>query len=115
MPILFTIAGVHNNINTLGKRLGVGPNFCGGRLLPSVKLMISGVTKDSTGSILGNAVVNLFQNDTDKCLEEVISDEGTGAYSVSSVGLGQNYYVRAYKAGAPDVAGTSRNDLTGTT
>lgn len=114
MPIIFIPSGLCLNTSPRTP-LGVPPSFCGKMLLPSVKLMITGVTKDSTGAILGNAVVDLFKTGADNNLEEVVSDASTGAYSVSSVGLGQNYYVRAYKAGAPDVAGTSRNDLNGTT
>jgi hypothetical protein len=81
--------------------------------LPAPRLLISGITKDSTGAILGSCVVELYNTRTDLPLEKVTSDASTGAYSFSSVGGGQTYYVVAYKAGAPDVAGTTVNTLVG--
>lgn len=80
--------------------------------LPTV-LRISGVTKDSTGAVLGGCVVELFRTGDDVRLETVTSDPTTGAYSFSATGLAQDYFVVAYKAGAPDVAGTTVNTLAG--
>lgn len=110
-PILFPVTGIQFN----SKSGGIAPNFCGGRILPPVKLIISGVTKDSLGNVLGSCTVSLFRTIDDILFEEQTSDASTGAYSFSSIGLSENYYVVAYKAGSPDVAGTTRNDLVGVT
>lgn len=73
-------------------------------------LLISGFTKDSTGAILGNVALDLFDTDTDTKQGTAMSDTTTGFYSFSA-GMGRTYYVVAYKAGAPDVAGTTVNTL----
>ena len=77
-------------------------------------LTISGVTKDSTGAVLGGCKVHLFTTDLDTLVAQITSDPTTGVYSFTGVGMGRNYYVVAYKAGSPDVAGTTVNTLTGT-
>ena len=82
-------------------------------IAPPQMLRISGVTKDSAGVILGSCVVELYRTSDDMPLEKVTSDATTGVYQFSSVSLGQAYYVVAYKAGAPDVAGTTVNTLVG--
>ena len=109
-PIVFPLAEVRT---PRGKQLGVGPSFEGVLPLPTQPaLYISGVTKDSTGAPLANCVVTLYRTANDVCVEEITSD-GSGNYAFSPVGLGQLYYIVAYKAGSPDVAGTTRNDLVG--
>lgn len=73
--------------------------------------MITGVTKDSTGAPLAACVVQLFRASDDAFISEVTSD-GSGAYAVCPSGSG-SFYIVAYKAGAPDLAGTSVNTLVG--
>lgn len=71
---------------------------------------LSGVTRNSTGAPLGLCVVKLFEAATDIEVGQTTSD-GAGAFSFS---LGNNagfFYIVAYKAGSPDVAGTSVNTL----
>lgn len=72
---------------------------------------ITGVTKDSTGASLGSCVVQLFRTSNDQLIEESTSD-GSGNYSFAPTDYGP-FYVVAYKAGAPDVAGTTVNTLVG--
>jgi hypothetical protein len=72
---------------------------------------ISGVTRDSAGVALGNCVVDLFLNSEDTLVATTTSD-GSGNYSFTLSGNSATYFVRAYKVGAPDVAGTSVNTLT---
>lgn len=80
--------------------------------LPTMRLFISGTTKDSSSVALPSCSVKLFRTSDDLLMETVTSD-GSGNYSFSSVGLGETYYVVAYKAGSPDVAGTTVNSLVG--
>lgn len=110
-PIVFPL----NTISRvrLGQALGVPPLMGATSPLPAVKLIISGITKNSAGAALGSCTVELFQTATDLPLEKLVSDASTGAYAFSSVGLGQTYYIVAYKAGSPDVAGTTVNTLVG--
>lgn len=108
MPILFPLHGPSFGV----KNMGV-PAFLFGMLpLPALVLKITGITRDSTGAPLGNCVVQLLRTIDDVMVEKVVSD-GSGFYSFSTVGLAQQYYVTAYKAGAPDVSGSSLNTLTG--
>jgi hypothetical protein len=97
-----------------GLGLGVGPSFQGALPLPVTRFTISGVTRDSGGAVLGSCVVHLFRTADDLLFEQVTSDATTGAFTVSSVGLAESYYLVAYKPGSPDVAGTTLNTLTGT-
>lgn len=111
-PIMFTLAGVNRNISTGGKK-GVPPPMIGYIPLPSIKLIISGVTKDSTGVILGSCVVSLFRTLDDLKIDYAISDAITGAYSFTTAGQGLTYYIVAYKSGSPDVSGTTVNTIFG--
>ncbi len=72
---------------------------------------ISGVTKDSTGAALGVVTLDLFDTRTDALIATTTSD-GSGNYSFGVSG-GGSYYLVAYKAGVPDVAGTTINTLVG--
>jgi hypothetical protein len=71
---------------------------------------ISGVTRDSTGAALAGVTVDLYLTATDRRVDSVVSD-GSGAFSFGATA--GPYYLVAYKAGAPDVAGTSVNTLAG--
>lgn len=73
---------------------------------------VSGVTKDSTGAALASVTVQLFRTVDDAYIGETTSN-GSGVYSIASVVSGP-FYIVAYKAGAPDVAGTTVNTLVGT-
>lgn len=73
---------------------------------------ITGVTKNSAGTALGNCVVQLFRTKDDAILFETTSD-GSGNYRFT-IGEAGPFYVVAYLAGAPDVAGTTVNTLTAT-
>ena len=79
---------------------------------PATFFTISGVTKDSTGAILGNCEVDLFESVGDRFMEETSSDS-SGNYYFKSPLRTKNYYVVAYKTGSPDVAGTTVNTLVG--
>lgn len=77
------------------------------------QFFISGVTKDSSGVPIGSCQVKLFRTSDDLLMRTTTSDPTTGTYSFDAVGSA-NMYVVAYKAGSPDVAGTTVNTLVGT-
>lgn len=82
--------------------------------LPARIAMISGVTRDSAGAILGGCVVELYQTLTDLPLQKVTSDATTGAFTFTAARYAPTtHYIVAYKAGGTDVAGTTLNTLTG--
>lgn len=112
-PILFPIMGVHlNTVGTGLRRGGVAPNFCGGRLLPSVKLTISGVTKDETGAPSGGFTVYLFDMTTGlPVLSQTTVSDGSGNYSFT-VGRGP-YWAVDYRTGSPDKGGVTTRPLAG--
>lgn len=72
---------------------------------------ITGVTKDSTGAPLGSCPVVLFRTADNSVAAQTTSD-GSGNYRVDASPAIPHYAV-AYKAGSPDVAGTTKNNLVG--
>lgn len=82
------------------------------RPLPATKWRISGITKDSTGTVLATCVVDVFKT-SDDVIQGTNTSNANGEYLVE-VPTQVNHYAVAYKAGSPDVAGTTRNDLSPT-
>ena len=105
-PILFLL-------QDLAGKGGYRPFMAGNLPLPARYLTISGITKDSAGTALPSCTVKLFPTDTDTERDEVVSS-ASGAYEFRSASPGVNHYAVAYRAGSPDVAGTTVNTLTGT-
>lgn len=93
--------------------LGIPAVVVGQVPLVPTRLIISGVTRDSTGAILGGVTVTLHRTSDECVLETCTSDAVTGEYRFSAIGLSRTYYVVAYKAGAPDLTGTTVNTLLG--
>jgi hypothetical protein len=75
--------------------------------------ILTGITRDAQGVVLGGCMVDLFLTATDKIQKTQVSDPTTGIYSFFVQGPPTNYYIVAYKAGAPDVSGTTVNTLAG--
>jgi hypothetical protein len=113
-----------DNNGGCGRASGVAPGFMGGpldqvdrtlqRIRPSLR--VYGVTKDSTGAILGGCSVDLFYSVSKAYAGTVISDAVTGAYVFNGITLDATeviptFFVVAYKAGTP-VFGTTVNTLT---
>jgi hypothetical protein len=71
--------------------------------------MIQGYTKDSAGSILANCVVTLFYTNNDVMVGKTTSD-ANGLFTFL-VGPVYQCYIVQYKAGSPDVCGTTANTL----
>ena len=72
---------------------------------------IIGTCRDSTGAVLGSCIVQGFQTATDAFVNQMTCDSA-GYFEFCTQFTGQHYLV-AYKAGAPDVAGTTANTLVG--
>lgn len=78
----------------------------------SARVGFVGVSRDQYGSPLGNCVVQLFRTSDDLFIMEVTSDSN-GNFTLFSWYTPDQHYIVAYKAGSPDVAGTTVNTLTG--
>lgn len=104
MPVLLPLLG------RLRGGIKGGPFYGGMAPLPAVVFRISGVTRDSTGTALPSCTVSLFRTVDNAAIDQTISD-AAGAYSFSGASASFTYYVVAYKAGSPDVAGTTVNTL----
>lgn len=72
---------------------------------------LTGITRDNAGAVLGNCLVKLFRTGTDELVSQTVSD-ANGVYTIPASSL-LNHYLVVYKAGAPDVAGTTVNTLVG--
>lgn len=112
-PILFLIKKTWAVNQNPFRRKGIGPSMAlGTKVIPGAPLMsVTGVTKDSGGSPLGGCTVKCYRTSDDSLVGTTVSD-GSGNYSFV-VGQGQLYYCAAWKAGAPDVAGATDNNLVG--
>jgi hypothetical protein len=81
----------------------------------TARFSILGITKDSTGAVLGSCRVVCFETarieigEGESEVGEVISD-GSGNYTIP-VPLNTAYQLTAYKAGSPDVAGITVNNV----
>ena len=104
-PLLVKIDQAHHGGR---KNRGIGPMPTGRLPMPATVYRIDGVTRDSAGAILGSCVVKLFRTSDDTLAGTTTSDATTGAYLFYAA-LGRTYYVVAYKAGSPDLAGTTVN------
>lgn len=106
-PIIFNLKPPHMAKGQLGVPLPLLGHISGG-----VSMRIFGVTKDSAGVALGTCVVDLFTTANDVKIGSTVSD-ASGNYEFRGVSQGLTYYLVAYKAGSPDVAGTTTNTLVG--
>lgn len=75
------------------------------------RLAITGITRDSNGSALGACTVKLFRTSTDELVSRVTSDPTTGEYAITTPYYPDGHYMVVYKAGSPDVFGTTVNTL----
>lgn len=85
---------------------------------PAIKLQLGqwrravyGLTKNSAGVLLPGCTVDLFDTATDTKRDSCVSD-ASARYEVSAY-LDGPFYIVAYLAGSPDVAGTTVNTLIG--
>ena len=71
---------------------------------------VRGVTRDVYGSPLPFATVKLYQTSSDLMVGSVVSD-ANGNFTVTTPFYPDQHYMVTYKAGSPDVFGTSPNTL----
>jgi hypothetical protein len=75
-----------------------------------VRQQISGVTRDSTGAPLGSVEVKVIRTEDTLLIGKVISDPGTGAWTLQ-LWAGGPFFLVEYLTGSPDRAGTSVRTL----
>lgn len=83
------------------------------RVLGYSSKRIIGVSRDATGAALGNCAVKVFRTADDVLVASTTSD-ASGNWTAYPNQVGPYYFVE-YKAGSPDVFGTSPNTNTATT
>lgn len=71
---------------------------------------IMGQCKDAGGNAVGGAVVQGFLTATDAFVTETACDD-KGYYELGTPNRGVSHYLVAYRAGSPDIAGTTVNTL----
>lgn len=82
--------------------------------MPARMYAVSGVTRDSSGNVLGNCTLELYNTATNALVETATSN-GSGNYQFKSAFANPAaHFVVAYKPGSPDVAGTTVNTLIAT-
>jgi hypothetical protein len=94
-PIIFPLSSLFGADDDAG---GTSPFMAAMNPQPAVYLHVFGVTKDSTGTPIGNCELDLFNSATDMVMEQTMSD-ANGNYDFRSASLTTNYYVVAYKLG----------------
>ena len=113
---LMKLAKMRGLVGVNGRhRRGMGPPMLGSAFIQqhaTPRIIITGITKDSGGAPIGGCTVKLYRTSDDVMVLSTISD-GSGNYTFAPVNRGVQYYVVAYKAGAPDVSGTTLNTLEG--
>jgi hypothetical protein len=92
-------------------------NFCSGRYCAwaeeagnAGRKKLVGITRDSSSAALGSVVVQAIRADGSSKDGSATSDT-SGYYEIPVANPSGNYKVDAYKAGSPDVAGTTVNTL----
>lgn len=92
---------------------GYGPSNIYKRGTPSLKFII-GTCKDADGNTVSGAVVQGFLTETDALVRETTADSN-GRYELGTeYASPRQHYLVAYRAGSPDIAGTTVNTLTAT-
>src|SRR6266581_813857 len=77
----------------------------------SSRYLISGVTRDGSGTALGNCMVEIYETVSNIFRGSTVSD-AAGNYAVEIVGdRSVTLFAVAYLPGSPDVAGTTVNTL----
>lgn len=71
-----------------------------------------GITRDQYGAPVGSCVVQLFRTSDDLLIMENTSDS-SGNFLLQSWYSPDTHYIVAYKAGSPDIFGTTVNTLVG--
>lgn len=75
-----------------------------------IEVLIGGYTRNGAGTALPACDVHLFRTSDDLEMDQTTSD-ASGYYEFRTALPAESYYAVAYKAGAPDVSGTTINTL----
>lgn len=75
--------------------------------------LIIGICVDATGNVVTGATIEGFVT-ANNVLVNVTSTDGLGNYQLGTVYPGVAHYLVAYRAGSPDISGTTVNTLQGT-
>lgn len=94
-------------INPVNVVVGVKVGF--DKVMGRLNMVLSGVSRDSAGAPLGNCRVMIFRTEDKSFILETQSD-ASGNWAVSML-VGGPFFLVEYKAGSPDVAGTSVNTI----
>lgn len=78
------------------------------------RYVINGTTYDDTGAALAGVTVEVFETLANRLVAVVVSDASGNYYADVSASPGTTFFAVGYKTGSPDVAGTTRADLTAT-
>ena len=71
---------------------------------------LTGQCRDADNAIVGGAVVAAFRtSDNEPAGQSAADDQGN--FEIGTVFAGVGHFITAYRAGSPDIAGTTRNDL----
>ena len=103
-----------SRVNPARRAFAVSDDINGNdRVLGTQNARIVGVSRDATGVALGSCTVKVFRTADDVLVGSTVSD-GSGNWTAYPNQEGP-YYLVEYKAGSPDVFGTSPNTNTYTT
>ena len=91
-------------------------------LYKPIRYLLSGITRDSAGTALGNCILEVYEtvpgtnvSEPKGRLVNMTTSDANGNYNLEVHSRpGATFRVDAYKAGAPDLAGTTKNTLTAT-
>lgn len=78
----------------------------------SFPYQITGVTRDSSGAALGSVTLWIFRV-SDKCYFGEKTSGGNGSYTFEAPNTTTEFFIVAFKSGAPDKVGTTYRDLKG--
>lgn len=122
-PLLIRLQNRPRFTNQRSSARGMGPLIPRMPLPRLAALFISGVTRNNTGAAVGDCSVYLYRTSglaeelwltkPENLVQTVISD-GSGNFTFRPVNNGNGpYKIVSYKAGVPDLAGTTVNTIVG--
>jgi hypothetical protein len=76
------------------------------------RAIITGTARDAYGAPLSGALVKIFRTSDNSFIEQVIADS-VGNFAASTPYYPDTHYLVLYKAGSPDVFGSTVNTLVG--
>lgn len=78
------------------------------RVMGTLRMMFSGVSRDFNGATLGTCKVYIFRTRDNVLVGQTVSN-GSGDWTFEVAPTSDNHFFVEYKAGGPDVFGTSSN------